>query len=343
MTFSVALCSHNGAPYIAEQVRSILHQTTPPAQIVLSDDASSDATVATVRDIIARARAERPHLPLQLTVLKNDEPLGITANFQQAVAACTGELIALCDQDDVWAANRIELVSAQFAERPDLTLLHSDARLVDEHGDALGHQLFEAIRFTRSEMRAIRSGNALKVLLQRNVVTGATTVFRRGLLDAALPFPESWVHDEWLAVVAAVTGRVDFLTEPLVDYRQHGANQIGAEKPTMKQIADRLLQPRVERNATLLSRAQELADRAPQLTGDGAGKQRRDILNVAAAKLSHEQARSALPATRALRIVPVLRELLTGRYHRYGRARFDVVRDLLQPAQAHTKSSNDAR
>lgn len=335
---SVALCTHNGVPFIAEQVRSILHQSVPPTQIVLSDDASTDATVPTVREIVARFRAERPKLPLQLIVLANTEPLGVTANFQQAVEACTGDLVALCDQDDVWAIDKLAVIIDQFVQHPELTLVHTNARLVDDRGAAIGEDLVEAIGYTAGEQRAVRDGRGLDVLLRRNVVTGATTVFRRSLLGAALPFPTSWVHDEWLAMVAAITGCIVFLPAPLIDYRQHGANQIGAAKPTTAQKVDRLRVSRSDRNALLLQRAEALAARAPQLTDraqlDGTSKFKRNartIDDLAAGKLAHERARSALPAARILRVIPVVAEVFTGRYQRYGRARYDIVRDLIQP------------
>lgn len=331
LTFSVALCTHNGARFIAEQVRSILNQSVPPTQLVLSDDSSTDATVTSAREVVSRFQAEHPEYPLQFTVLVNQEPLGVTANFQQAIVQCTGELIALSDQDDVWAPNRLERFAEQFAARPELSVLHSDARLVDESGHPIGQALSSAIGFSRAEERAIHEGNALKVLLRRNVVTGATTVFRRDLVDASTPFPESWLHDEWLAMVAAVIGLVDFLPEQLTDYRQHELNQIGASTPTAAQLFGRLREPRFERNARLLERAQALADRASHLDALAGDKHGHHFAARAAGKLAHERSRSALAGPRILRVLPVLREVLTGRYHRYGRARYDIVRDLVQP------------
>lgn len=324
-TVSVALCTHNGLPFVREQIRSVLHQTAAPVQLVLSDDASTDGTVAAVREIVARFRAEQPTTSIQLTILENKAPLGVTANFQQAVLACTGELVALCDQDDVWVPNRLQRMAEEFSGRENLALLHTDARLVDGEGAPIGHTLFEAIGLTASERRRERAGDGLAVLLQRNVVTGATAVFRRSLLESASPFPASWVHDEWLAMIAALTAQLDLLTEPLIDYRQHGTNEIGAAKPTIADRLDRLRMSRGERNRRLLDRARALADRAAAL--DGIAEPTLELLR---GKVRHEEARSALPAARVLRILPVLRELASGRYHRFGRARFDVFRDLLQ-------------
>lgn len=334
---SVALCTYNGERFVAEQLRSILHQTLMPAQVVVSDDGSSDATVQIVKDVFARFGAEHSvskhngskhngSAPV-LTVLRNDHALGVTANFQQASLACTGDLIALSDQDDLWVPDRLERMVAQFVSNSNLTLLHSDARLVDDNGTPLGGNLSEAIGFSTAEQRRIHSGHALDVLLRRNVVTGATTVFRRSLLESAVPFPPTWVHDEWLAMIAAITGRVDFLPEELTDYRQHASNQIGATKPTLGDKVSRVREPRAERNSRLLARAQSLEIRLGEISGVS-----NRVRGSAEEKRRHEQARSALPKNRVLRIVPVLWHALRGGYSRFGRARYDILRDLLQPS-----------
>ena len=317
-TVSVALCTHNGERFILEQLRSILRQTELPTQIVLSDDASTDATVALVQ------REVDDHLgdPIELVVLRNEPALGVTANFAQAVAACTGELVALSDQDDSWLPDRVETMVDSFLADASLTLLFSDAQLVDGAGEPLRDTLFASIRFTAGEQREVHAGEALTTLLRRNVVTGATVMFRRSLLEAALPFPSSWVHDEWLAIIAAITGRVDFLPLQLIEYRQHGGNQIGARKPTLRDKIGRVTESRTARNARLSARAQALVDR---------GGYPPEIATLVAQKAAHEQRRQRYPAARLLRLGPVLRTALSGDYGRYGRGRYDVVRDLLQP------------
>lgn len=326
LSFSVALCTYNGLPYIREQLSSILHQSVLPTQLVISDDASKDGTVSAIRDQLARFRAEHPDAVLEATILENASPLGVTANFEQAIRACTGDIVILSDQDDVWHEGRVQRLAERFDADPSLLLLHGDARLVDAQGEPLGELLSEGIGFSAAERDAVQAGRALEVLLRRNVVTGATTAFRTRLVGLAVPFPPSWVHDEWLAMVAAIFGRVDYLAEPLVDYRQHGGNQIGAGSPGLRELWGRLGEPRTERNARLLARAEALAARFPDAES---GAEDAELFRQ---KLRHERVRSALPRARALRLSPVLREWLSGRYGRFGRARFDVVRDLVQPA-----------
>ncbi|MDQ0895420.1 glycosyltransferase family 2 protein [Agromyces ramosus] len=320
---SVALCTHNGDRYLAEQMRSIFAQSVAPQEIIVSDDASSDSTVALVEQLRSEAA------PIEVRLLRNSAPLGVTANFERAIAAASGDFVALCDQDDVWHPQKLERMLRTFASSPGLLLVHTDARIVDEGGRPSGASLFETLRVSATERARVHAGDAISVLLRRNIVTGATTVLRRELATRAMPFPGAWVHDEWLAIVAAATGRIDLLEELLIDYRQHGGNQIGASTLTGRGRIGRLSAPRTERNARLLARAVALAERMTQLEPAPTEAAIRGAEDV----LAHERARSALPSSRVRRIAPVVREWRTGRYSTCGLGLQDVVRDLVQPAR----------
>ncbi len=327
MTISVALCTYNGSAFVEQQLRSILDQTVPPQEVVVFDDGSVDGTERIVADVVETWRGRHPEATLDVRIHHSKSPLGVTANFERALAACTGNLIALSDQDDVWPRDRLERMLAVFDASPGLQLLHTDARLVDEAGRPTGATLLETLGVSQADRSAVHAGRAVDVLLRRNIVTGATTMLRRELVLRARPFPQSWVHDEWLAMVAATTGAMDLLDEPLVDYRQHGGNQIGVTSLDAAGRFGRLRAPRTARNRRLLARAEALAERAPALTPPPSP----DVLHRINVKLAHERMRSGLPAGRARRAVPVLREWLSGRYSSCGLGLQDVLRDLLQP------------
>ncbi|GAA1446627.1 glycosyltransferase family 2 protein [Leifsonia poae] len=321
---SVALCTYNGRPYIAEQLLSILDQRPAASQLVVSDDGSDDGTVAVVRETIA----SRDDVP-ELVVLEGDAPTGVTANFERAIAAADGDLVALSDQDDRWHPGRLRTITERFAADPSLTFLHTDAALVDENGVALGRTLFESLEVSPAEFRAERSGDAFRVLLRRNLATGATAVFRRDLVERAMPFPPEWVHDEWLAIIASVTGRVDVLEEPTIDYRLHGSNLIGVAEPTFRYKVSRVLQNRGDRNLMLARRFAVLADRLAEL-GDAVPE---GVLEHARAKAAFEAERAALPGNRLKRVRAVLALWRRGLYVQYAsRGTADVLRDLFQPA-----------
>lgn len=327
---SVAMATRNGARYVADQVRSILAQRPAPIELIVGDDDSTDDTLAIIEREVADARATSPEVETELTVRRHRPALGVTANFEDALLACRGDLIALSDHDDVWQVGKLARVAARFADDHRLQLVHTDARLVDSDGQQLGLSLLEALQITVQEKVDLVAGDAAAALLRRNLVTGATVVLRRELVEKAAPFPAEWVHDEWLAAIAAgldpATGAVRLLPEPLIDYRQHDANEIGARKPTMADRWAKLTEPRDERAPRLALRTQQLADRLDAL---GAPERR---VTAARAKHAHEAARAQMPANRLARIPSILSGAVSGRYSRYSRGAIDVLRDLLQPA-----------
>jgi glycosyltransferase involved in cell wall biosynthesis len=301
----------------------MLSQTLRPVEVIVSDDASTDSTLAVVEQVIEEAARSAPGV--RFRVLRNARPLGVTGNFEQAISACSADLIALSDQDDIWMPHRLERAAAEFARRPDLVLLGSDADLIDSVAEPLGRTLFETLEISRGERSEVARGDAYLAFMRRNLVTGATTMLRREIARTASPFPTSWVHDEWLAVIASAVGRVDLLGEPLIGYRQHASNVIGASRLGLRGKVRRVTSPRTERNARLLERARVLPDRLVALRASDAHIER------AREKVRHEEARSSLPVARIRRLAPVLREIRTGRYSDYGMGFQDVVRDLVQP------------
>ncbi len=324
-TVSVALCTHNGAPFVSEQVRSILEQVPAPAELVVGDDASTDGTVDVVRAAVARHRAEHPESEIALIVIERTAPLGVTRNFEQTIAACSGDVVALSDQDDVWPAGRLARLLPLFAD-PGVVLVHTDARLVDAGGLDSGMRLLSTLEASPREIGLLERGAALEVLIRRNLVTGATVLLRRDFAERSMPYPESWVHDEWLAIMAAVEGGLRLVPEPWLDYRQHGANVIGASEVTWARRWERLREPRDERAARLVARAGALVERLEQRP------EQADALRLAREKLVHEQSRASMPRAQPLRLPGILVGVIAGRYSRYSRGVIDVARDLVQPA-----------
>jgi glycosyltransferase involved in cell wall biosynthesis len=325
---SVALCTHNGARFLADQIRSICLQTLPPQEIILSDDASSDGSVEVARRTLRACKDTEAGLSIRLKVLENATPLGVTKNFERAVSACSGQLIALSDQDDVWHPGRLARMADEFERRPDLLLLHTDARLVGAELQDLGESLFHALEVRPFELDWIHEGRAFDVFLRRNLVTGATTMFRRSLLLHAVPFPAEWLHDEWLAVIASASGRVDVLEDALIDYRQHGGNQIGAGRRSLIANIRRAFSSRGSYYALRAAKAELLLVRLLLL----GSKVPSDTIAKTRGKGAHERYRATLPVARISRLWPVLRTAMSGRYDTYGMGFQSIVRDLFERA-----------
>lgn len=325
--FSVVLCTHNGTQYLEQQLVSIFGQTYLPTEVIISDDNSTDGTIEFSQAVIRNIQQQKPALKkVVVEYISNVPALGVTKNFENAIRKAKCELIALSDQDDIWELERLSSIVDVFAEDPELVLFHSDALLVDGDNYSLNCTLFEALRVSNSEKELINSGRGNQVLLRRNIVTGATTVFRKSLVKDSLPFPTEFLHDEWLALVATFTGKLKLSETPLIRYRQHGNNQVGVRKLGLKHAVGRIIFPRTERNTILLNRSVALSSHPFfALNPDD------EIRNIAAEKLAHERVRSSYPSSRIRRVRPVLKELKTGRYSDFGLGFQDILRDLIQP------------
>ena len=320
------MCTYNGAKFIEEQLWSIFRQSLLPREIIVSDDNSSDETILLVNKTFKEASISIEGVnEITLKVIINPTPLGVTKNFEQAISLCSQELIALCDQDDVWQPTKLEELSLLFDQSPELLFAFSNSRLVDAEGRPIGQTSFDALRVSKKEKSKFETGKGSSVLLKRNLATGATVMFRNRLFKIAKPFPSDWVHDEWLALVSSFAGQIIMNDHCLIDYRQHGNNQIGIAKAGVRQLIGRMIFSRSERNAKLYSRASEMS-------GHPFFQSCNPVAAIAAReKLAHEQVRMRLPAPRIRRVRPIFNEIRTGRYQDFGLGLQDIARDLIQP------------
>ena len=324
LTTSVALRVYNSSRFVGDQLASILAQTSPPDQIVIGDDGSDDDTLDIIVAMVDKAR--QAGLKTELTLLPSVH-VGITANIERTIAACTGDIIIVCDHDDVCHPTRFARIREEFERRPELLYVHGDAELIDEHGVSMGARLTERQLVSAWERERYATGDAFPVLIRRNIATGATAAFRRSLVPLAAPFPNNWVYDEWLGIVAAALGQLAFMNDPQLDYRQHSSNKQGVRRRGVREKLHLLLRPGKSRNDRLKARAQVLN---AQLESLGALVPPR-YLSLARDKLQYESNRSELPTNRLVRAVPVLRVAASGAYGRFARGRKDVLRDLVQP------------
>lgn len=325
LSTSVVLCTYNGARFLGAQWESLLAQSRLPNEIVVRDDASSDATPELLASLAADAQARG----IAVRYIRGERNLGFVANFGAALRCASSEILFLCDQDDVWHFEKLATLTARFEHRTGLMLLCSDARRIDAAGGGLSRTLFEVLRVTRGELRQIHAGDGFGVLLRRSLATGATIALRRKLLSDALPFPEGWVHDEWLAIIAAALDGFDCVEQPLIEYRQHTENQLGMQdrglaakwrdlvKPGPAMI-DRL----IARDEALQKRLQSIGARVSQSSHDRTAE-----------KLRHLRVRAALHGKRWKRAVAVLGEAAGGRYRRYASGWREALRDLLRDAE----------
>src|SRR2546430_3977128 len=222
---SIALCTCNGELYLREQLESIANQTRLPDEVVVSDDCSTDRTLEIIDDFAATAA-----FPVRVHV--NEQNVGSTKNFERAISLCEGNIIALSDQDDFWFPDKLRRIEDCFAREPQVGLVFADAEVVDEHLLPLGYRLWESIGFDDTRRKLMRTGRALDVLLPGWTVTGATMAFRANFRNLILEIPTDLplIHDGWIALMISSVSDVSFIEEPLIKYRQHARQQIGAKQ-----------------------------------------------------------------------------------------------------------------
>ena len=249
---SIAMCTYNGSRFLDEQLRSIASQTLLPDELVVCDDGSSDETIALLEQFAASS-------PFPVRIFCNIQNLGSTGNFEKAIGLCNGELIALCDQDDIWKPQKLRVLHDRLTSSSGGVF--SDADLIDDKSQMIGRRLWQSITFTPEEQQLWLDGRCVSSLLKRDVATGATMLLRSALRDVFLPVPNGWIHDAWIAWMVTLHSRLEFVPEPLMLYRVHSEQQLGvpAIAPNFrqkferaKQTAPRQYQARADQLATLL-------------------------------------------------------------------------------------------
>jgi glycosyltransferase involved in cell wall biosynthesis len=205
---SIAMATYNGAKYIEEQLQSIIHQTYSNLEIVIVDDCSKDNTV----EIVEQYQQEYPFIRLYV----NEQNSGVTKTFEAAIQECSGEFIAISDQDDIWELNKIEILVNEIGEHD---AVYSNSLLVD----ASGHSLSKSFT-TIMNMKTYYSGAPF---LLSNSVPGHTILMKQEFVQNILPFPPKMLFDLWIGFCAAGNNGIKFVDKTLVKYRQHETNTIG--------------------------------------------------------------------------------------------------------------------
>jgi len=218
MNISVCLATYNGAAFIVRQLDSVIKQLKANDEIIVVDDCSTDDTV----EIIKNTYGER------VQVFVNKQNMGAIRNFEKAILLSKGDVVFLCDQDDIWEDNKVDLVMKAFKEKNADLVVH-DAVVVDGDLKVLSPSWNE---YNNNNIHQGILGNVLK-----NAYTGAFMAFKKELIPAITPFPQTIeMHDQWIALVCMMKKKnIVFLEEKLVKYVRHGGNVTGMKKRSLSQ------------------------------------------------------------------------------------------------------------
>lgn len=221
MKISVALAAYKGEKYIAEQLDSILSQLGENDEIIVSDDYPQGKTREIVTNYQSRDKRIR---------YIEGKGEGVVKNFENAMKACTGDVIFLSDQDDVWMPDKVESIMKEFQNGADLVL--HDAAVTDA-----------ALNITEPSFFAVHGSNAsFSRNLLRNSFVGCCMAFGRQTMLDSLPLPkELAMHDWWIALVALKKKRnVVLLKKTLIKWRRHSETVTGGKTGLWQKISWRV-------------------------------------------------------------------------------------------------------
>ena len=219
MGISVLLSTYNGEKYLNQQLDSLLSQTYKNFEIIARDDGSQDKTLEILHSY-------------NITIIDSKKNLGAKGSFgallEYAAQNTESEYFMFCDQDDVWESDKIEKTLAKMHEieiscHEMPILVHTDLNVVDENLKVLDNSMWNYEHINPKL-------NTLNRLLIQNTITGCTVMINKKLAQISLQIPdEAVMHDWWIGLVASKFGKIDFIDEPTIQYRQHGGNSIGAK------------------------------------------------------------------------------------------------------------------
>lgn len=330
---SIVLATFNGAEFLDEQLESLLQQERLPDEVIVVDDASTDRTPE-----ILRAFASRAPFPVDLELRK--EHLGTWLTFEDGLVRATGDILMICDQDDVWLPAKVRVLVERMVERPEALMAFSDAELINAHGTLIGHSRWRVAGFPPRRARAV-ADDAFGEIFSRQAVSGCTMAIRAELLPALLPFPMDihpglpvMMYDRWIALTAAASAPVLAVPDRLIDYRIHPGQQIGIPALGLRRLAPRsallasqFLHGRAEISRRMSYHVAHLEQIEKRLAATGLDDDRTHLRVQRAER--HLSMRGGLARRRRDRVVPVMRELRsTDGYRRFSLGVVSAVADL---------------
>lgn len=233
----ILMAVYNGEKYIKDQIDSIINQTISNWRLVILDDCSTDSTL----DILNEYRQKYPEKIVVHTNEKNSG--GAKENFFKLVKFSKYNYIMFCDHDDVWKKDKIEKtyrcmleLEQKVASPQEPLLVHTDLNVVDENLKLIDQSMVKTQKLNVYD-------NRLCKLLTQGSVTGCTMMVNANLLNMMGEFSEEIImHDWWASLIASAFGKMAFLNDPTILYRQHQSNQVGAKKVnSLKYILSKLL------------------------------------------------------------------------------------------------------
>jgi len=231
---SVAMATYNGEKYIFEQLESIAGQSVLPAEIVITDDGSSDRTVEIVQQFASTA-------PFPVKLFRNEERLGYTGNFLKACGLCSQQIIAFCDQDDKWMGNKLETCVKAFEDPEVLLCVHSGELWYGTGRSGKYDPRFQKRRtFPALSAYPLQTHSGYAMVIRKALLEITDNSVRPISHERGIPLG----HDQWVWFLAAVFGSIVVLPDVLCFYRQHDKNLFGGSARSLNKTLSLAMKPR---------------------------------------------------------------------------------------------------
>lgn len=218
---TILVATYNGEKYIREQLDSLLNQTVKEINIVICDDKSTDNTFSILKEYESKYSKK-------IKVVRNEVNTGSAKhNFFKMILENKDDYVMMCDQDDVWKKDKVEVTLNKMKElelkhgNRTPILVHTDLTVVDKDLNVIS----ESYKY---RMKANFNKTKLNNVIIQNIAAGCTTMINRSLCEIIREPKYCVMHDWWLVLVASAFGIVDHVDRSTIYYRQHGANEVGS-------------------------------------------------------------------------------------------------------------------
>lgn len=216
----ILLATYNGENYLREQLDSILNQTYTDFRLLISDDMSTDKTYEILEEYKQKDK--------RITIFKQEKNTGVVSNFEFLLEQVENKYYAFSDQDDIWNKDKLER-SILKLENENADIVFTDLEVVDNNKETIYKSYWELKEFKDKILKY----NSFEALYLNNYVTGCTMLAKAETIKKCLPLPKTSkyvLHDYWISLIVSQSGKIIFLEEPTIKYRQHKNNKIGSKK-----------------------------------------------------------------------------------------------------------------
>ena len=239
---NILMATYNGRRYLRDQLDSILNQTYSNFRLLISDDASTDSTLKILEEYEAKDR--------RIEIYRQEKNIGLVANFEFLINKVRSEYFMFSDQDDIWEEDKIEK-TFKVMEETNSDLVYSDLEVVSSRLKQIAPSYWTLKGF---ENKIKKYNNSFNSLYLNNFITGCTMMVKSKWINEFLPLPKDSkyvLHDYWVSLVISQSGKISYIDEKLVKYRQHNNNKVGSktkseELETLDEIRDMFINVKIE-------------------------------------------------------------------------------------------------